>query len=455
MKKRILASLLISASLVLNLAACNSGSKATPQPEGTTNSAAGTKTEGSANAGTTASAGVPKELTLYKYYADSAIEQVDRALEFMKEHYPNLKINIEHRTDSDGSVLKTRAAVGELPDIFECSGQLTDIFVKSGDLYDLTSAFKEADLENKYIAGVFDAKKTNDGKYYAIQADTPGTYNLFYNKEVFKALNLEAPKNFEEMKNVVKTLKENGKIPLSLFAQQKWPGLQLFDMAVIGQGQLLGISGLEDGKHKITEEPYVKAAEKLYELVSLGMIGKGALNTNASQAFELLATDQAGMLGNGAWYFNDAAIGGYADKIGYLEYNPFVDPGDEEKYHYNRSGGQGAVGGFAVSAKGKYADYAAKVLMTFIEVHDKACAELGSLNVLKADIKLDAPRSESYQHFTDSLTKFETVSKYEWSLNNQELIVALEDYSELLLTGTYKVDKFISDLEGSIKDALK
>lgn len=134
--------------------------------------AAGEKSEGD----------IPSELTLYTYYADSAIEQVDRALEIMKETYPDLKINIEHRTDSDGSVLKTRAAVGELPDIFECTGQLTDLLVKSGDLAELDSVIEETGFFDQYMDGNFEVKKSADGHYYAISSTIPECCLMFYTK---------------------------------------------------------------------------------------------------------------------------------------------------------------------------------------------------------------------------------------------------------------------------------
>ena len=167
---------------------------------------------------------VPTELTIYTYYADSAIAQVDRALEIMKETYPDLKINIEHRTDSDGSVLKTRAAVGELPDIFECTGQLTDILIKSGDLAELDSAIEDAGFFDKYLDGNFDVKKSPDGHFYAISSTVPECCEVFYNKEVFERLGLAEPKNYEEFKAVVEALNADGIIPLALFAQQKSPG---------------------------------------------------------------------------------------------------------------------------------------------------------------------------------------------------------------------------------------
>lgn len=143
---------------------------------------------------------IPAEITLYTYYADASIEVVDKTLERMKEIYPDLTINIEHRTDSDGAVLKTRASVGELPDIFECTGSLTDILMESGDLAVLDDAMEAFGMESKFIDGNFEVKKAANGHYYAITPTVPEACLLYYNTEVFESLGLKEPKNYDELR---------------------------------------------------------------------------------------------------------------------------------------------------------------------------------------------------------------------------------------------------------------
>lgn len=397
---------------------------------------------------------VPDEITLYTYYADASIPVVDGTLERLKEIYPDLTINIEHRTDSDGSVLKTRAAVGELPDIFECTGQLTDILTESGDLAALDEAIEEKGLFSKFLDNNFDVKKSSDGHYYAIDPTAPEGCLVFYNTEVFDRLGLKEPQNYDEFKEVVKTLADNDVIPMALFAQQKWPGLQMFDMAVVGQGQFKGLTGLEDGSAKITDPEYLEAAKKIEELVSMGLIGKGALNTNASQAFELVGTGQAGMLINGSWFFDDAIAGGWADHIGYFRYNPFTDAGKESETQWHLSGGTGSMGGYAVSAKGEYAEFCKGVAVDFVYHRAVVSAEMGKLNSLKEQVEPKEARPESYQDFADHAGDILSNTKFEWALSDQELIVALEDTSELLNTGSFTAEDFIEDLDEQLAEIL-
>lgn len=460
MKKKVVA---LALSLMMTagaLTGCGGNSAETQEPEqekteqetADGEAAAEEETEEAADDG--ADMKIPDEITIYTYYADSGVQIVDETVELMKDIYPDLKINIEHRTDSDGAVLKTRAAVGELPDIFQCTGQLTDILRESGDLAVLDDVIEEKDLLSKYIDGNFDVKKSDDGHYYAIEQTGPEACMIFYNTEVFEKLGLEEPKNYDEFKEVVKTLADNDIIPLALFAQQKWPGLQMFDMAVVGQGQPLGLTGLEDGTTSITDPEYLEAAKKIEELVSLGLIGKGALNTNASQAFELVGTGQAGMLLNGSWFFDDAIAGGWADHIDYFEYNPFTDTGKEEETHWHMSGGTGSMGGFAVSAKGEYAEFCKQVLVDWVYCRSLVYAEIGSITALKDPAEPKDPRPASYQKFADHVADIKSTTKFEWALNNQELIVALEDTSELLNTGSYSAEDFIDDLDVRISEAL-
>lgn len=397
---------------------------------------------------------IPKEINFYTYYADSAIPRVDETLERLKDIYPDLKVNIEHRTDGDGSVLKTRAAVGELPDVFECIGQVENVLLKSGDLAPLDDVMEETDFESKFLEGNLEVKKAEDGHYYAVDSTTPGGYLIYYNTEVFDRLGLEEPKNFDEFKQVITTLAENDVIPFALFGQEKWPGLQLYDMAVIGQGQDLGIGGLEEQKTKITDPEYIEAAKKIEEVISLGLIGKGAMNTNASQAFELLGTGQAGMLGNGQWFFNDAITGGWADHIGYFHYNPFADAGKEEERQWHMSGNQGSAGGYAVSAKGEYAEFCKQFILDYVYTRQVVNAECGEISALKEPVEPKEPRPASFQDFVDNTANIKSNSKFEYVFSNTELLAALENENELLNTGSITSDDFIKDLEEELSEIL-
>ncbi|HEY5584957.1 MAG TPA: extracellular solute-binding protein [Ruminiclostridium sp.] len=455
MIKKSLSMLLVVAMLFTALVGCGksdntAGSSTTTTGEATIASEATTTSDTTAISDNTQKAG---EFTVYTYYADAAKIITDEAVRLMKEKYPNVKLNIEHRSDSDGAVLKTRSAVGELPDIFECTGTLTDTFIQSKDIIPLNSAMEKMDFENLYMPNIFAGLKSADGNYYAVQASAPSAALIYYNKKVFADNGLTPPKNYPEFLSLVQKLKAADIIPLSLFAQQKWPGLQLFDIAVTSQ-EPLGITGFEGGVKKPSEKAYTDAAKKLYDLVKAGLLGKGAFNTNASQAFELLKLGKAGMLINGSWYFADAKE--YIDNIGYFEYNPFADPGSEETSKWNASGGVNTPGGYAISAKTKDPEFAKEIMLNYVLSRSKAeVTETAGINILKEDVQPKVKRGESYQKFADNVKNYKSFTKFEWSLKTPDLITLLEDSSEKLLTGSYLPEKFITDLEKALENTPK
>lgn len=451
MKKALAMVLALSMSLglITGCTASNTGSQASGEASKATSEAASTAAEESSSPEDLKQA--TAELSLYTYYVDSDKEIIDYALAEMKKIFPNVTVVPENRTDADGTVLKTRAAVGELPDIFECPSNVLESFSQSGDIAPLDDAMKAVDFASYVLPSVLENRASKDGKIYAISALANEPYCLFYNKEVFAKYNLTEPKNFDEFKNVVKTLNDNGVIPLSIFAQEKWPGLQLFDLAVVANNPL-GIAALETGEAKATDPAFTEAAKKLSELVSMGIIGKGAFSTNASQAFEQFRLGQAGMLTNGVWYFGDAKE--YGDSIGYLSYNPFADAGKEDQVRFNLSGGKMSPGGYAVNANSENAQLAAQFMLYFNIERAKAKTILnGAVSALTEDVQPKEPRYESYQQFADNVSKVTNYSTFNWSLENAEIKTALEDGVEMLMAGNYSADDFIKNLDAQVAAA--
>lgn len=392
------------------------------------------------------------ELTLYTYYVDSDKEIVDYALNEMKKIFPNVTVIPENRTDADGTVLKTRAAVGELPDIFECPSNVLESFATSGDILPLDEAMEEMGFADYVYPTVLENRANSDGKIYTISALSNEPMVFYYNKAVFAQYGLSEPKNYEELKSVVSTLAENGVIPLALFGQEKWPGLQLYDLACLAGGSQ-GIQALETGEEKITDDAFVNAANMLAELTQMGLVGKGAFSTNSSQAFEQFRLGQAGMLVNGVWYFGDALE--YGEDVGYFTHNPFAAAGQEEEARKHLSGGQMSPGGYAVSATSDNARLATMYMLYFNIERAKAKTILyGAVSALTEDVQPQEPRYESYQQFADSVGEVESYSKYEWSLENAEVKTALEDSVEMLLAGSYSPEDFISSLDQQITAAL-
>ncbi len=391
------------------------------------------------------------EITIYCYYGESSKVYADYAVEKMEELHPDLKINIEPRTDSDGTALKTWAAVGELPDIFQVVNQdLYDTLRDNGDLYQFDSIVDETNYYDNIKNG--DKYKENftdeDGHQYSVGSEITATYEVFYNISLLKELGLECPTNYDEFKNCVKVLKENGKIPVALAGNEQWFTMGLYDMAVIAEGAYEGTSAISKGDSKFADnEAYTKAADKIQELIDMGAFGSSPTSTTSSQAVELMSSGQAGFTLAGTWQFDVANLGGYADNCGWVKNNIFADAGKEDEISKHRQGG--AYPHYYLSANanptsGLDADTVGKLAMEFNYYYCEAPGTTGTLTTV-GDFEVKG--SDAYMQYADSRDSFETFTDFTYAFANTDFVSQEGNALDMMLTGNSSAEDFIKTME--------
>lgn len=391
------------------------------------------------------------EVTFYTYYADASIPLVDAAVAKMAEKYPNLKINIEHRADSDGTALKTWAAVGELPDMFQVTNSDTyDTLLDNGDFYALDTALAATGYYDMYKGGDTwaEANRDADGNSYAVGVNNQDVFLCYYNISLFEELGLTEPTNFDEFKHCITVLKDAGKLPVALFAAEQWPGMGVYELACLAEGNFEGVDGVSAGNATFAgDESFLKAAEKLQEIVEMGAFGTGALSTNASQAFELCKTGEAGFVFNGSWHFDTAETEGYGDNLGWCRYNIFADADKVEEVKLHSVGGKPTNLNFFVNAKpnsGLDAEIVAQLTLEYLYYGDMAKGELGMRTSVKGDFEFGG--SEHYAAFCDAITAYETFTEMPFNISNGELVVAFGNAVEMMVSGNFTAQDFIEEM---------
>jgi len=436
MKK--LLSLLLVAVLVLSLAACGTEEETTEvKEEATTTTEEGTTEEA------TEASDERTPIKLYTYYADTDVAVVDFAVAAIEEKLP-VDIEIMHRADATGVELKTMAAVGKLPDVYEVTGEtVINTFVESGDIAPMEEAMEMYGAMEDVNGASLGSLVNADGHTYAMNFEPPRNFLIYYNQSVFDEYGLELPTNYDEMLNVTKVFVENGIIPFSLFGAEPWPGVMIYD-SIASRYNPAGIKALMDGSANITDPGYVKAAEQVSELVNAGFIGKSSFATNASQAFELFKTGKSAMIGNGTWYLLDLAE--YGEGFGYLD-NPFSEPGQEAATLNNRSGGS-SQGGWTVNPKSENLDLATQVAVEYCIQRAVASVKLfGTANPLTYDVEPNEARHSAAQKYSDEIVNFETTTYFPWNIPNAEIATAFNDNHQALLGNALTPEEFIEDMQ--------
>lgn len=472
MKRKALSVLLTAAMIIGLLAGCGTSSDTktltteTPTQKTSDTGDAASPTEAASGTTTTSdetadpfgyqfvTQDVAADLTVYRYYADSDKDNLDYAISKMKEKYPNLNIQMEHRTDSDGATLRTWAAVGELPDIFEINAaDVYQILKDDGTLYQVDKEVADTGFYELFSNGAAaeEARTADDGHQYGFGCEVSNLGGLFYNKNLFAELGIEEPTNYEEFKHTIEVLKGAGKIPVALFAAEKWPATSLFSLASIAEGQPKGLDAINDGEASITDDVYKRAAEKFVEIANLGAFGTGALSTNYQQAYEMMYSGDAGYFLSGSWYFLTVEADGKGNDIGYCRYNVFADEAVKETVRWNALGGYQTEAKYSVNAKPPCGLDAATVTYLGLEMEywSRVSAGVkGNMTTVIGDFEFSG--GQAYTQYYEDYGNYQTFTNFTGDLSNGDFVSAADNACEMVISGNYKMgDELINDIAGN------
>ncbi len=453
MKKRFLSTVMCMTLAATSLIGC--GQAATEAPAETTPAAetenkaetTETKTE---EATTDAASGDKVTLSIYTQYADDDTKvPYDYAVEQLKEAYPNVELNLIVQAQDDGQTLKTLAATGQLPDIYQASTDIINTFRQSNQIMVLNDVAKSTGFLNKLYDANKDLAYAEDGNIYAFPFSGQEYVLWYYNKALFEENGLEVPQTYDDLLNCIEVFKSKDITPLALFGQEGWNTAAAFDV-IATRYTAGGIKALDEGSASITDQAYVDAAKKMEELVKAGLYQDDATTTNYDQASEKFLSGQAAMFINGQWYIEDAtkALGENVDWMFY----PAADAASYEAGKSAFSGG-GSASGFAVNPDSANAALAAEVAEFITEKYCEAKV-MYRHNPLVALNTGKEPESEypaMMKKLSDTLPSITSTTKFTWGLTNSTFNDAIQSESQGLVSGQFSADEFIQDIQDTME----
>ncbi|MFC5529398.1 ABC transporter substrate-binding protein [Cohnella yongneupensis] len=438
----------MAASLILafSMAACGNGKSADPGASGATVKATGSE------AGSTASGAAQEEtikLRIYvKYFNDDTKKPYDYAVAALKKEMPNIELVLDPMQQDDNQKLKTYAATGNLPDIFDTDYNIIKAFVESKNIEMLDDAQATKDLLAAFNQGNDKSLTAPDGHIYGYTAGGTNFQLLFYNKKLFAEAGVEAPiKTYDEWIEAIKKFKAKGIIPLSIFAKEKWISNSFYKGLVMRE-QPDGYGALE--QKGLTQLPDAfKNASKVFEsLKEAGLFDPNATNTNYDQASALFYTGKAAMFVNGQWeiYNADKKMGSNVDWM----YWPAQDVQTYENMKYYLNGAP-SPGGFAISQTSAHKEEAIRVAAFLARKYSEyQYIELGSPIV---SLKIDQPVSVNppamMQRLIDEVLP--NVKGYAKFNESTELTNALDDNTQNLIVKGFTDKQFNENIERVLK----
>lgn len=425
-------------AMMATLTACASAPEPTQVPTETA-------TEAPASAQPTPA---PVSLRLYAAYTSDDDKAVyDYAKAAADELFPNVTITLEIDPQDDHQKLKTEAASGNLPDIFPLTSDLTDLFKKGNCMVPLNEYLDQQSLLDILTPAAASLLNDADGNIYSIPMQFSLTELVYINKDLFSQYSVKIPQNYDELMTAVQTFKDNNITPLSLFAKEKWPGVQLFDM-IATRTEPAGYQKLQSGEAKITDAVYLDAAQKIYDLVNAGLVSSDCFTMSYDAALADFESGKSAFLIDGNWDLK--AIGDkMGDSVDYLYPSIFGDATTAVSSQWSLSGGSGPLPGYAVASTCEDIPTAVNYMTEFaLKMAEARAVKLGQMNtVLKTCPPPETPYNALQQKFADDSANFGTMSYFDWDITDQKLKVALEDNCQALLTGSLEPADFISNVE--------
>ena len=220
--------------------------------------------------------------------------------DFEKEN-PDIKVKLTNVPDA-GTVLKTRIASGDIPDVINSYPQNADFqeWAKAGVFEELTGKeylinLKEGSAETYAI----------EDKIYSVPL-TSNAWGFFYNKDAFKELGLDIPKTWAEFETLVKDIQDKDRVPFaaSINTADSWTlnGYHQLAWATVNGG----FDGAEDalvrskkGAIKVSNQDFKEVVNEL-SLLS-GTAQKNANGATYDDAVATFAKGDALIFPNGTW----------------------------------------------------------------------------------------------------------------------------------------------------------
>ena len=395
MLKKSLLTVLIAVVVLTVLAGCasNNGNNANSSSNSEGNSVAAT------GGNDTPEPAAPAEKVtvnmMYHWPEGSSAQQfkiVNQIIDSYQKANPNVTIATEVlENEQYKNKLKVLSASNSLPDVgITWAAGFLEPYVK-GNRFATLDDLLQGELNGKFVSGTTEAYAF-DSKTYALPLEL-NIVPVYYNKAIFDQYSLQVPTTYDELKNVIKTLADNGVAPIALGNKDRWTG-SLWYMYLADR-----FGGPETLKNAINrsgtfEDPaLISAAKEIVELVNLNGFNKGFNGLSNDEGKSEFMNEKAAMYMMGTWELpnyttNPDIPQEFKDKIGFFKF-PTIEGGLGNIESW--VGGPGV--GLFVAEDSKVKDEAKKFVQYFVQQWGEvSVTDAGVIPATKVDTtKVDLP----------------------------------------------------------------
>ena len=233
---------------------------------------------------------------LEKFEEEHPDIQIDYTFMPYTDHVEKLKVDLSAGDAADVYGVQTGAMYKEFRDFEE---DLTPYLVKEyGD-----------DWASNYNEYAMSLLKGDDGEYYAVPLGLSYAGYVWANMKYFDKYGLELPSNYDELKEVCKTFRDNGEYPLVIGAKDSWINIDTW-MNIAADINTEKLYSAIEGETPFTDEDLVQSFQIWQNCFTDGVFQDGALGvgmyTDSTDMYQ--KEGSVPMILNGSW-----SLGAYMD----------------------------------------------------------------------------------------------------------------------------------------------
>ncbi|MHB8066203.1 MAG: extracellular solute-binding protein [Ruminiclostridium sp.] len=274
-----------------------------------------------------------KQLTFYTIQGDSAVNQViaesvnrfeqnNNDFEVIQEVIPN---------DIYKNRLSVCVATNQMPDVFPTwSGGILKEYISIGGVVNLNYYMNQDNYISRFNEKALEMV-TDERGIWGVPVENMAIALIFYNKDIFKKLEISPPKTYDQLLGNIQLLKNNGYIPFALANRTAWTGSMFYMYLVDRMGGTTVFDNAANRKNggSFDNKVFVKAGELIQQLVNMGAFPKGFnwMDEDSGDSRDLLYNESASMILSGSWFISNLKYEkpDFVDKVGVFPFPAITD----------------------------------------------------------------------------------------------------------------------------------
>nr|WP_288673808.1 ABC transporter substrate-binding protein [uncultured Blautia sp.] len=253
-----------------------------------------------------------KTVVKFQTWNPSTEEYVGEMIDKFEEEHPDIEVQHIYMPYTDHvEKLKVDLSAGDAADVFG---------VQTGAMYKEFRDFEEDltpylvkeygdDWASNYNEYAMSLLKGDDGEYYAVPLGLSYAGYVWANMKYFDKYGLELPTNYDELKEVCKTFRDNGEYPLVIGAKDSWINIDTW-MNIAADINTEKLYSAIEGETPFTDEDLVQSFQIWQNCFTDGVFQDGALGvgmyTDSTDMYQ--KEGSVPMILNGSW-----SLGAYMD----------------------------------------------------------------------------------------------------------------------------------------------